>query len=118
MSTGLDAGTTDEILSIDIVGVDVGAGIGARPQIDQADADKQIARAKTEVRRAVAVALAQEMRARVVDAVAEVPRAMVEAFRQGTPGVIDHQRMYNVQADTATPEAIAATHLRPPTVQR
>jgi uncharacterized protein YqfA (UPF0365 family) len=83
LSKGLDAGTAFEILSIDIADVDVGENIGAKLQIDQANADKQIAQAKAEERRAMAVALEQEMRARVVEAEAEVPRAMAEAFRRG-----------------------------------
>jgi len=109
LSKGLDAGTAYEILSIDIADVDVGENIGAKLQIDQANADKQIAQAKAEERRAMAVALEQEMRARVVEAEAEVPRAMAEAFRQGTLGVMDYYRMKNVQADTAMRDAIAAT---------
>jgi len=87
LSKGLDAGTAYEILSIDIADVDVGENIGAKLQIDQANADKQIAQAKAEERRAMAVALEQEMRARVVEAEAEVPRAMAEAFRQGNLGI-------------------------------
>ena len=109
LSKGLDAGTAYEILSIDIADVDVGENIGAKLQIDQADADKQIAQAKAEERRAMAVALEQEMRARVVEAEADVPRAMAEAFRQGHLGVMDYYRMKNVQADTAMREAIAGT---------
>ena len=109
LSKGLDAGTAYEILSIDIADVDVGENIGAKLQIDQADADKQIAQAKAEERRAMAVALEQEMRARVVEAEAEVPRAMAEAFRQGHLGVMDYYRMKNVQADTAMRDAIAGT---------
>ena len=109
LSKGLDAGTAYEILSIDIADVDVGENIGAKLQIDQANADKQIAQAKAEERRAMAVALEQEMRARVVESEAEVPRAMAEAFRQGTLGVMDYYRMKNVQADTAMRDAIAAT---------
>ena len=100
LSKGLDAGTAYEILSIDIADVDVGANIGAKLQIDQADADKQIAQAKAEERRAMAVALEQEMRARVVEAEAEVPRAMSEAFRSGNLGIMDYYRMKNLQADT------------------
>ncbi len=100
LSRGLDAGTAFEILSIDIADVDVGANIGAKLQIDQADADKQIAQAKAEERRAMAVALEQEMRARVVEAEAEVPRAMAEAFRSGNLGIMDYYRMKNLQADT------------------
>ena len=107
LAAGLDAGTAYEILSIDIADVDVGENIGAKLQIDQANADKQIAQAKAEERRAMAVALEQEMRARVVEAEAEVPRAMAEAFRQGNLGIMDYYRMKNVQADTTMREAIA-----------
>ena len=92
LSAGLDAGTAFEILSIDIADVDVGQNIGAKLQIDQANADKQIAQAKAEERRAMAVAFEQEMRARVVEAEAEVPRAMAEAFRQGNLGLTDQPR--------------------------
>jgi uncharacterized protein YqfA (UPF0365 family) len=107
LSKGLDAGTAYEILSIDIADVDVGENIGAKLQIDQANADKQIAQAKAEERRAMAVALEQEMRARVVEAEAEVPRAMSEAFRQGNLGIMDYYRMRNVQADTSMRQTIA-----------
>ncbi len=107
LSKGLDAGTAYEILSIDIADIDVGANIGAKLQIDQADADKQIAQAKAEERRAMAVALEQEMRARVVEAEAEVPRAMAEAFRQGNLGIMDYYRMKNLQADTDMRNEIA-----------
>jgi uncharacterized protein YqfA (UPF0365 family) len=107
LSRGLDAGTAFEILSIDIADVDVGENIGAKLQIDQANADKQIAQAKAEERRAMAVAAEQEMRARVVEAEAEVPRAMAEAFRSGNLGIMDYYRMRNVQADTAMRESIA-----------
>ena len=106
LGKGLDAGTAFEILSIDIADVDVGENIGAKLQIDQANADKQIAQAKAEERRAMAVALEQEMKARVIDAEAEVPRAMAEAFRKGNIGLMDYYRMRNVQADTAMREAI------------
>jgi uncharacterized protein YqfA (UPF0365 family) len=109
LSKGLDAGTAYEILSIDIADVDVGENIGAKLQIDQANADKQIAQAKAEERRAMAVALEQEMRARVVESEAEVPRAMAEAFRQGNLGVMDYFRMQNLQADTSMREEIANT---------
>jgi len=107
LGKGLDAGTAYEILSIDIADVDVGENIGAKLQIDQANADKQIAQAKAEERRAMAVALEQEMRARVVEAEAEVPRAMAEAFRQGNLGIMDYYRMQNLQADTVMREEIA-----------
>jgi uncharacterized protein YqfA (UPF0365 family) len=109
LSKGLDAGTAYEILSIDIADVNVGQNIGAKLQIDQADADKLIAQAKAEERRAMAVASEQEMRARVVEAEAEVPRAMAEAFRQGNLGIMDYYKMKNVQADTAMRDSIADT---------
>jgi uncharacterized protein YqfA (UPF0365 family) len=107
LSKGLDAGTAFEILSIDIADVDVGENIGAKLQIDQANADKQIAQAKAEERRAMAVAQEQEMRARVVEAESEVPRAMAESFRTGNLGIMDYYRMKNLQADTGMREAIA-----------
>lgn len=109
LAKGLDAGTAYEILSIDIADVDVGENIGAKLQIDQANADKQIAQAKAEERRAMAVALEQEMRARVVEAEAEVPRAMAEAFRAGNLGIMDYYKMKNVQADTEMRDSIAKT---------
>jgi uncharacterized protein YqfA (UPF0365 family) len=107
LSRGLDAGTAFEILSIDIADVDVGENIGAKLQIDQANADKQIAQAKAEERRAMAVALEQEMRAQVVSAESEVPRAMAEAFRHGNLGIMDYQRLKNIEADTTMRTAIA-----------
>jgi uncharacterized protein YqfA (UPF0365 family) len=113
LAKGLDAGTAYEILSIDIADVDVGENIGAKLQIDQANADKQIAQAKAEERRAMAVAEEQENRAKVVAAEAEVPRAMAEAFRQGNLGIMDYYRMKNVQADTAMREGIAGTERGP-----
>ncbi len=110
---GLDAGTAFEILSIDIADIDVGKNIGAQLQMDQAQADKNIAQAKAEERRAMAVALEQEMkakeqesRAHVVEAEAEVPRAMAEAFRSGNLGIMDYYRMKNIEADTTMREAI------------
>jgi uncharacterized protein YqfA (UPF0365 family) len=118
LSRGLDAGTAFEILSIDIADVDVGENIGAKLQIDQANADKQIAQAKAEERRAMAVAQEQEMRARVVEAEAEVPRAMAEAFRTGHLGIMDYYRMKNVQADTAMRESIASPGDEPPALPR
>ena len=118
LSKGLDAGTAYEILSIDIADVDVGANIGAKLQIDQANADKQIAQAKAEERRAMAVALEQEMRARVVEAEAEVPRAMAEAFRQGNLGIMDYYRMKNLQAATSMREEIASADNAPLATQR
>jgi len=107
LGKGLDAGTAYEILSIDIADVDVGENIGAKLQIDQANADKQIAQAKAEERRAMAVAKEQEMRAKVVEAEAEVPLAMAEAFRSGKLGIMDYYRMENLQADTDMRENIA-----------
>ena len=107
LARGLDAGTAYEILSIDIADVDVGENIGAKLQIDQANADKQIAQAKAEERRAMAVAHEQEMRARVVESEAEVPLAMAEAFRKGALGIMDYYRMQNIQADSTMRESIA-----------
>jgi len=118
LAKGLDAGTAFEILSIDIADVTVGENIGAKLQIDQANADKQIAQAKAEERRAMAVALEQEMRARVVEAEAEVPRAMAEAFRQGNMGIMDYYRMKNLQADTVMREEIASTGDEPSATPR
>ncbi|MBQ3026543.1 MAG: flotillin-like protein FloA [Alistipes sp.] len=114
LEKGLDAGTAFEILSIDIADIDVGKNIGAQLQMDQADADKNIAQAKAEERRAMAVALEQEMcakaqeaRARVIEAEAEVPLAMAEAFRSGNLGIMDYYKMKNVMADTEMRESIA-----------
>jgi len=111
---GLDAGTAFEILSIDIADIDIGRNIGAALQIDQANADKNIAQAKAEERRAMAVALEQEMkakaeeaRANVIQAEAEVPKAMAEAFRNGNLGIMDYYRMKNIQADTDMRQSIA-----------
>ena len=114
LSKGLDAGTAFEILSIDIADVDVGRNIGAQLQTDQAEADKRIAQAKAEERRAMAVAheqemvaAVQEMRAKVVQAEAEVPLAMAEALREGKLGVMDYYNMQNVIADTQMRDSIA-----------
>ena len=111
---GLDAGTAFEILSIDIADIDIGRNIGAALQIDQANADKNIAQAKAEERRAMAVALEQEMkakaeeaRANVIQAEAEVPKAMAESFRSGNLGIMDYYRMKNIQADTDMRQSIA-----------
>ncbi|MBP3332000.1 MAG: flotillin-like protein FloA [Tidjanibacter sp.] len=107
LGKGLDAGTAFEILSIDIADIDVGKNIGAVLQMDQANADKNIAQAKAEERRAMAVALEQEnkakiqeARAQVVMAEADVPLAMAEAFRNGNLGVMDYYKLKNIQADT------------------
>ena len=114
LSKGLDAGTASELLSIDIADIDVGKNIGAVLQMDQADADKNIAQARAEERRAMAVAQEQEMkakaqeaRARVIEAEAQVPLAMAEAFRSGNLGIMDYYRMKNIQADTEMRENIA-----------
>jgi uncharacterized protein YqfA (UPF0365 family) len=114
LQRGLDAGTAFEILSIDIADVDVGTNIGAKLQIDQANADLKVAEAKAEERRAMAVAqeqemkaLSQEMRAKVIEAEAEIPKAMAEAFREGNLGIMDYYRMKNIQADTDMRDSIA-----------
>jgi uncharacterized protein YqfA (UPF0365 family) len=100
LAKGLDSGTAYEILSIDIADVDVGENIGAKLQIDQADADLRVARARAEERRAAAVASEQEQRAALVAAEAEVPKAIAEAFRQGNLGVMDYYNLRNIEADT------------------
>ena len=114
LGKGLDAGTAFEILSIDIADVDVGRNIGAQLQTDQAEADKKIAQARAEERRAMAVATEQEMRAKtqdmqakVVEAQAEVPKALAEAFRNGNLGVMDYYNMNNIIADTKMRENLA-----------
>jgi uncharacterized protein YqfA (UPF0365 family) len=114
LERGLDAGTAFEILSIDIADVDVGKNIGAELQIDQANADKNIAQAKAEERRAMAVAVEQEMRAKaqearakVIEAEAEVPKALAEAFRNGNLGVMDYYKFENIKADTSMRESIS-----------
>jgi len=114
LKKGLDAGTAFEILSIDIADIDVGKNIGAELQMDQANADKNIAQAKAEERRAMAVALEQEMkakaqeaRAKVIEAEAEVPKAMAEAFRSGNLGIMDYQRIKNIESDTNMRDAIS-----------
>ena len=113
LNKGLDNGTAFEILSIDIADIDVGRNIGAQLQQDQAEADKKIAQAKAEERRAMAVANEQEMKAKtqemrafVIQAEAEVPKAMAEALRSGKLGVMDYYNMQNVQADTNMRNAI------------
>lgn len=115
LSKGLDAGTAFEILSIDIADIDVGRNIGAQLQTDQAEADKNIAQAKAEERRAMAFAREQEMkasvvemRAKVVEAEAEIPLAIAEAFRKGQLGVLDYYNMKNIIADTDMRDSIAS----------
>jgi len=114
LDKGLDAGTAFEILSIDIADVDIGKNIGAILQIDQAEADKNIAQAKAEERRAMAVALEQEMiakaqeaRAKVIEAEVEIPLAMADAFRQGNLGIMDYYKFKNIQSDTDMRESIS-----------
>ncbi len=114
LDKGLDSGTAFEILSIDIADIDLGKNIGAILQAEQAEADKVIAQAKAEERRAFAIAkeqemkaLVEEMQAKVVEAQAEVPLAMAEAFRKGNLGVMDYYNMKNVQADTNMRQAIS-----------
>ena len=119
LSKGLDAGTAFEILSIDIADVDVGRNIGAQLQMDQAEADRRIAQAKAEERRAIAVAreqemiaAVQEMRAKLVEAEAEVPHAMAKALETGKLGVMDYYQMQNVISDTKMREAISGTNAK------
>jgi uncharacterized protein YqfA (UPF0365 family) len=114
LEKGLDAGTAFEILSIDIADVDIGKNIGAQLQMDQAQADKNIAQAKAEERRAMAVALEQEMlakaqeaRAKVIEAEVEIPLAMADSFRKGNLGIMDYYKFQNIQADTDMRESIS-----------
>lgn len=114
LEKGLDSGTAFEILSVDIADVDIGENVGAKLQAEQAEADKVVAQAKAEMRRAAAVATeqemkarTQEMRAKVVAAEAEVPLAMAEAFRSGNLGIMDYMKMKNIGADTAMRDAIS-----------
>ena len=114
LKKGLDSGTAFEILSIDIADVDVGKNIGAELQMSQANADKDIAQAKAEERRAMAIALEQEMKAKIrqmeadlVAAEAEVPQAISAALDSGRLGIMDYYRMKNVMADTDMRQAIA-----------
>lgn len=114
LEKGLDAGTAFEILSIDIADIDIGKNIGAGLQLDQAEADKNIAQAKAEERRSMAVALeqemkakAQEMRAKVIEAEAKIPLAIAEAFKNGNLGVMDYMKYKNIMADTSMRDSIA-----------
>ncbi len=114
LAKGLDSGTAFEILSIDIADIDVGKNIGAILQMDQANADKNIAQARAEERRAMAVASEQEMRAKaqearakVIEAEAEIPKAIADAFRSGNLGIMDYYKFQNIQADTKMRESIA-----------
>lgn len=122
LNKGLDAGTAYEILSIDIADVDVGRNVGAQLQMDQAEADRHIAQARAEERRAMAVAheqemkaAVQEMRARVVEAEAEVPRALAAALREGKLGVMEYYQMKNLIADTEMRDGIAKAATPPVT---
>lgn len=114
LKKGLDSGTAFEILSIDIADIDIGKNIGAELQIDQANADKNIAQAKAEERRAMAIAREQEMiakaqeaRAKVIEAETLIPQAMAEAFRTGNLGIMDYYKMRNIQSDTNMRDSIA-----------
>lgn len=126
LAKGLDSGTAFEILSIDIADVDIGKNIGAELQIEQAQADKNIAQAKAEERRAMAVASeqemvakVQEMKAKVVEAEAEVPMAMAEALRNGNFGIMDYMNYKNIQADTMMRDSIAkVTNDKPDTPKK
>ena len=114
LEKGLDAGTAFEILSIDVADIDIGKNIGAVLQMDQANADKNIAQAKAEERRAMAVATEQEMkaksqeaRAKVIEAEVQIPLAMAEAFRNGNLGIMDYYKFKNIQADTDMRDSIS-----------
>lgn len=120
LDKGLDSGTAFEILSIDIADVDVGENIGAKLQTDQAEADKKIAQAKAEERKAMAIAreqemkaLTQEMQAKVVEAEAEVPKGIAQAFREGNLGVMDYYQLQNIQSDTKMRDSIGSQE-KPP----
>lgn len=120
LEKGLDAGTAYEILSIDIADVDVGKNIGAELETDRAEADKKIAQAKAEERRAMAYAVEQEMkakvesmRAKVVEAEAKIPLAIAEAFSKGNLGIMDYYRMKNIMADTQMRDKIGAPDDQP-----
>ena len=109
LDKGLNQGTAFEILSIDIADIDVGKNIGAQLQADQTEADLRVAQAKAETRRAMAVALEQEMKAKVVEAESEVPKAMAHAFREGNLGVLDYYKLDNIASDTSMRQSIAGT---------
>ena len=116
----MDAGTAFEILSIDVADIDIGKNIGAVLQMDQANADKNIAQAKAEERRAMAVATEQEMkakaqeaRAKVIEAEVEIPLAMAEAFRSGNLGIMDYYKLKNIEADTTMRDSISKGTQRP-----
>ncbi|MBX2843851.1 MAG: flotillin-like protein FloA [Flammeovirgaceae bacterium] len=119
LEKGLDSGTAFEILSIDIADIDVGDNIGAKLQIDQANADLKVAEAKAEERRAMAVAVEQEMkaksqasRAKVIEAEADIPLAIAHAFKEGQLGIMDFYKMKNIQSDTAMRDSIADPQMK------
>lgn len=119
LKRGLDVGTAYEILSIDIADIDIGENVGAKLQVTQAEANKHMAQAKAEIRRASAVALEQEMRAsveemraKVIESQAQVPLALAEALRKGNFGVMDYYRLENLKSDTEMREAIAKPELQ------
>jgi len=121
LEKGLDSGTAFEILSIDIADIDIGKNIGAVLQMDQANADKNIAQAKAEERRAMAVAKEQEMKAKaqeakanVIQAEAEIPKAIAEAFKEGHLGIMDYYKFQNIQADTKMRDSIGETPVTKP----
>jgi uncharacterized protein YqfA (UPF0365 family) len=121
LEKGLDAGTAFEILSIDVADIDIGKNIGAVLQMDQANADKNIAQAKAEERRAMAVATEQEMkakaqeaRAKVIEAEVQIPLAMAEAFRNGNLGIMDYYKFKNIEADTTMRDSISKSTQRSP----
>ncbi len=125
LEKGLDAGTAFEILSIDIADIDIGKNIGAVLQMDQANADKNIAQAKAEERRAMAVALEQEMkakaqeaRAKVIEAEVQIPLAMADAFKKGNLGIMDYYRMKNIDADTHMRDSISKTPDKPGEIKK
>ena len=125
LNKGLDSGTAYEILSIDIADIDVGRNIGAQLQMDQAEADKRIAEAKAEERRAMAVALEQEMKAKtqemkalVIEAESQVPKAMAEALKSGKLGVMDYYNMQNMKSDTNMRNAICGTDTETQTITK
>lgn len=121
LQKGLDAGTAFEILSIDIADIDVGENIGAKLQIDQANADLKVAEAKAEERRAMAIAVEQEMKAKaqearayVIQAEVEIPQAIAAAFRSGNLGIMDYYKMQNIQSDTDMRNSIATPDQQDP----
>jgi len=121
LQKGLDAGTAFEILSIDIADIDIGKNIGAELQMDQANADKNIAQAKAEERRAMAVAQEQEMkakaeeaRAKVIEAEVQIPLAIAEAFKSGNLGILDYYKIKNIEADTNMRDSISKPGTQPP----